>query len=57
MTKKQKKIIGHKNNEQKGKIEKLASHHTNLLKDGFMRDGVKCVHHIHLQHHPVEMDI
>jgi len=28
-----------------------------LFENGFMRNGIKCVHHIHLQHHLVKMDI
>jgi hypothetical protein len=35
----------------------LASCHTKLLENGLMQDGVKYFHHIHLQYHPIEMDI
>ncbi len=43
--------------DKKEEWKQLACQHMNLLEDGFMQDGIKCVHHIHLQHHPVDMDI
>ncbi len=42
-----------KREEQK----QLTSWHTKLLENGLMWDGVKYVYHIHLEHHPISIDI
>jgi hypothetical protein len=57
MIKKQGQLLGIKRTNKKEEHRELASYYTKLLEDGLMQDVVKCVCHIHLQHHPIGMDI
>jgi hypothetical protein len=59
MIEEQRQLMGIKQKNKKKEQIKMASCRTKLLKNGLMKDGVKWIRHIHLQHqlHPVGMDI
>jgi hypothetical protein len=57
MTKEQRQLMGIKKTNKKEEHIKLASCRTKLFENGLKQDGVKCIHHINLQHHPIGMDI
>jgi hypothetical protein len=54
---KKKEPIGHKRTKQKGKHKKLTFCYVKFLKYGFLKDGVKSIWEIHLEHHPIKMDV
>jgi hypothetical protein len=57
MTKKQKKFKGIKGMNKGGKLIQLTSCGSKFLEDDLMQDGVEGIHHIHLKHHLIKVDI
>jgi hypothetical protein len=57
MTKEQKQLMGIKKTNKKKEQIKMAFYYKKLLENGLMKDKIKCIRHIHLQHHPIGMDI
>jgi hypothetical protein len=44
-------LLGIKSADSREEQRKLIFCHMKLLEDGLMQDGIKCVRHLHLQHH------
>ncbi len=54
---KKKNLLGIKWPNKKENIKKLTSCYVKFLKYGFLKDGVKNIWDIHLEHHPIKMDV
>lgn len=49
--------IGHKKTKPKKNIKQLNFYYAKFLEYGFPKDGVESICDIHLEHHPIRMDV